>query len=632
MLVGFATALQSHNCFSANVWYNVFISKGSLMFTFSCSTCETKLVVKDENFIGKILACPKCGSMVLVAPPNVAPTPSVPPQKKAPVQKRFPDVLTFETASGVIGAIPEENRRSNLVMEIVAPQTDVSEKELKTRKILLAILVGLIFVLLITLGFLMIVREPAPQPEQPLQPPINVPILDQPEPLPVEQPPVDPPPVEQPQIKQPLVEPGTPKLVEPTEPIDVSLSEPTDEPPTVPNSTSSGTTPPDIGEEMSGFIDISVPNIDIDARLALPILELKFEQQRLIGFVRNLSQWTGISMTLLIDEMKAQGLSAQTEVSGQFSETTAEEVLTETLATLGLQWSAADRQILITPKETGENIELTFDVSDLVENTDDLTQEVLAEMIQKLVVPEESVTILSNNRLALTKNSNNKSAIRQQNEVQRFLEQLRLIRELPPQMELTGEEVAPEAFGWDRVLQPVTLNYYQAVPLSRAVSQLESLTDLTILVDHQSLHRTFCSFASLQVTVQCDHRPINAAMELLLASVDSSALVYRIIDNETLEITTAESARQPEKMVMEVHRYHLSEDNGTPEEVASLLRLAIAPETWSAAELSETPLPEMQFGGAIVIDVPSQCLFVRQSQPVHRQIRLYLAESAPLAP
>jgi hypothetical protein len=175
-------------------------------------------------------------------------------------------------------------------------------------------------------------------------------------------------------------------------------------------------------------------------------------------------------------------------------------------------------------------------------------------------------------------------------------------------------------------MEPMTLHYYRAVPLFRAVKQLETFTDLTILVDHRSLHRSLCSFTSIPATVRCDQGTVNDAIEMLLVSIDTISLAYRIIDHQTLEISTMESVQQPEKMVMEVHRYHLREEE-TADECVRLLRSAVAPESWAVAES-----PETRYRGNIVIDAPSRCLFVRQSQPVHRKIRLYLSDVALLEP
>ncbi|MEX0792775.1 MAG: hypothetical protein WD045_06535, partial [Pirellulaceae bacterium] len=38
-------------------------------FRIRCTTCSTKLKVKDASLVGHILSCPKCGSMVQVPDP-----------------------------------------------------------------------------------------------------------------------------------------------------------------------------------------------------------------------------------------------------------------------------------------------------------------------------------------------------------------------------------------------------------------------------------------------------------------------------------------------------------------------------------------------------------------------------------
>ncbi|MCL2005053.1 MAG: hypothetical protein FWG73_02705 [Planctomycetaceae bacterium] len=558
------------------------------MFTCTCLTCEAKLVVKDEGLVGKIMPCPKCGSMVSIQRPEIV---QLPP--KVPVNKRFPDVLTHETASGIIKPSPDEEIRSSSMLLNTLPLPDASDKELKTRKILLNILIALSVCLLATLGFLMIFHNPATETltEGP-QPPFFEP---QPEDCEAAELP--------PQSDELFTEPQSPNPPEldPAIPAENAI-QPSD----------SQDTPLDSGlrqnddilpsdeSQTPQFFDYGSENDDfgsVYARLSWPIHEFHLDQQSLIAFVRVLSQLTDIPMTLDIDEMKAHGLSAQTPVSGLYREMTVGDILTQTLATLNLQWTVTDRQILIYPQTT-DNVELLFDVSDITGN--------VAEMIQKLVVPDGNIAVLPDGKLHVVQTTNvaGKSPVRICDEIIRLLEQLRLVRQLAPQTDWSAERIAPEAFGWDRVMEPMTLNHYQPVPLALLVRQLEEQTGLTILVDHRSLHRELVSFASLRASVRSDDGTVNDVLEQILASVDSVALAYRIIDHQTLEITTAQSAGQPQKMGMEVHRYQFLEEE-----------LAILP-----------------FGGVVVFDVPSDCLFVYQSQPVHRQIRLYLSENELLEP
>ena len=586
------------------------------MFTLSCSTCEAKLVVKDEQLVGKILACPNCGSMVHVQPPDDALTPFLPSKKS--LRKRFPDVLTHETGSGIIGPLPEGTRRSAILLDTL-PVPAVSDTEIKTRKILINILIGLAVLFLAALGFLILFHRPVPPQPLPQEPNVQVPPE---EPPPIDLVPDDPPEIiDPPPENPPGVLPQEPETV-PIETVHIEEAPPQKENDILTPFEGSGAE-----RRMTDFLNSLVPDIDIDAKLTLPILDMNLNQQSLIGFVRVMSGLTGIPMTLDIDEMRCRSLSVNTPMEGQFREATAGEVLTKILATQGLQWIAVDRQILIFPKDIDEAADLTFDVSDFAENTEDMTSEALADMIWKLVCPEATITVLSDHQLTVVQDrESGKRSARLRDDIQRFLEQLRVVRQLPQQTDLTGETIAPEAFGWDEVIKPMTFNHYRPLPLSRAATQLESLTQLTILVDHQSLHQSLCSYASVHVTVQSDFGTVNDALERLLASADTAALTYRIIDPQTLEITTTESARQPEKMVVEVHPYHIQEGE-TPEDIVRALRWALAPESWATAES-----PEMQFGGNIMIDEPSSCLFIRQSQPLQRQIRLYLSEPEPLAP
>ena len=40
------------------------------LFSVSCTTCRARLAVRHKEALGKILECPKCGSMVLISPPE----------------------------------------------------------------------------------------------------------------------------------------------------------------------------------------------------------------------------------------------------------------------------------------------------------------------------------------------------------------------------------------------------------------------------------------------------------------------------------------------------------------------------------------------------------------------------------
>src|SRR5437773_6248330 len=41
------------------------------LFSITCTTCKSRLKVRDQAAVGQILACPKCGGMVMIKPPPV---------------------------------------------------------------------------------------------------------------------------------------------------------------------------------------------------------------------------------------------------------------------------------------------------------------------------------------------------------------------------------------------------------------------------------------------------------------------------------------------------------------------------------------------------------------------------------
>lgn len=99
------------------------------LFKVTCVTCHARLAVRDSSVIGKILACPKCGSMVQVAAPEgfaaapAAKTPAAPldsvigaagPQAMAPA--------TFEEAAAVADSLNQPSGAA----EVVAPDSVAS--------------------------------------------------------------------------------------------------------------------------------------------------------------------------------------------------------------------------------------------------------------------------------------------------------------------------------------------------------------------------------------------------------------------------------------------------------------------------------------------------------------------------
>jgi hypothetical protein len=216
------------------------------------------------------------------------------------------------------------------------------------------------------------------------------------------------------------------------------------------------------------------------------------------------------------------------------------------------------------------------------------------------------------------------------------------LRALPQRTEIVEADLAPEVFGWDKVDVLITLNYYQEMPLSVILGQIEKLCDVFIVVDHKNLHRANLSFSQLRGKSRANNITLNEALEQLCASIDGVSFTYRIVGGNVIELTPTHIAKQPDKMSIEIHRYKITdntESNETPEQIIESITNVIEPITWNnfAKQKNTTnqnnnnrsnpeteKLPSDK--GDIVIDRTSSCLIIRQSQPTQRKIRTWFKQ------
>jgi hypothetical protein len=580
--------------------------------------------------------------------------------------KKFPDMLTSETESGIIKPIPEDNTATKTISSPPPlPPIPLSKKELQTRKILLSVLVALFLLLITAVGVLMTVkgnRLDQISPEHSDIPVDDSSVISSETHSEVHSEAAAPQKNSQEDILEntakntqndnsekipentahtateevssdiPATSPNQTEMTEVTEK-ETEKNTKTDndlksdqlaallaQTPKEPEIRSTTDLLSDIEKKMPGIFPASpLLSLDISARLAIPLTGLKLDKTPLLDAIRLFSDLTEIPITFDIDEMRPRGIQIDRPLTLQFDNGTAGEMLTKILAVDDLEPVIEDRQLLITvaPERRNNPTERTFDVTDLVENTKNsaqpLTPEYLAEILQRLIDPTNNSFIrIAGNSLVV------QNRFRQLDETLRVLEQLRVIRNLPQQTEVVGELLVPEAFGWDAMMTPITLNYYRPTPLSEIFTQLESATKLHILIDHKALHRALSPLQPMKATVSCNHGTVHEALEKLLASVDVASLTYRIVGHDTLEITTTDTTRQPEKMSIEIHRFTTATDE-TPEELVRIIRSALEPDSWRLPND-----PETVGHGDIVIDYPAACLLIRQSQPVQHQIRLWL--------
>lgn len=696
------------------------------IFTIRCTTCDAKLTVRNEELIGRILGCPKCGGMVLIERPDEWRSPSEDDRLPAPAESKE------KAVPEAVAAPPDESlRRHEAVLPPPVPES-LSESELRTRKILLGVLGGLLLVLILAVGILMSISEDrrgdsavVPSSETvkavetadrakmpPDEPPSQAETRFAAQPAPESTGPSE---ASKPDAQdQAKALPGTPIVPVPdseqslsaapavgeagTEPVRASAESATAEsnrsrlaallsrnparnsarnPETTDETPATGrpdteTTPDseptirstagllsDLERKLPGLIEPSTAlSLNIPDRLTRPLVALELNKTPLEQALRTLSVMTEIPMTLDVDEFRCRTIRIDEPLTGRFESMTIGEILAGMLAPLRLEPVVEERQITITvpSRDRDALLERTFDVSDLAEKTREavdlrgravpdgaLTAERLAEMLRRLVDPigwAEKDAVAENEPSLRVEGSTLvlRHRLRTLDVSLRLLEQLRVLRGVPQTTEITGRDLAPEVFGWDAVEAPMTLHYYQPTLLSGVLEQLENTTGIRILVDHKALHRALSPFAPIKATVHCDRGTVDEALGNLLGSVDVAGLTYRILDAKTIEITTTEVARRPSKMTVEIHRYETPERllraDETPDDLLRTIRTAVEPDSWFDPD-SEQSRSETLGRGDIVVDRPSGCLIVRQSQPVQRRLRLWfgnrLAEKAPSA-
>lgn len=782
------------------------------MFAIQCTTCGSKLAVKNDELIGQILACPKCGGMVLIEAPTIAEQQQVPPisQQSSPsdspptILKKFPEAFAIETESGIInrnenvrekgdgernlptsGNLPEKSTQSTHSHEPpvfpIASQsslsTDMSEGELKTRKLMLKSLAGLFMLLLTAVGVLIVFKGNRPDDQAPdvqttgrrpstitdvsqgdttigvtsdktasgeansftvlsanmdenqhatsTPDPLKPKISDMPENAAktTNAPPTletitletalsetsspEKPSTEQEKLANLLSvlkadvlndhPDASPSMISDENLLSISKStsksglnhegneesgKENDAEATTSSDVSSNDFLRSIQRKLPGLIEQSaVLTLDIPQRLAQPLVEFNANGTPLLAVVQTLSTLTEIPISFDLDEMRCRNISVDTPVNCELQNETLGEILNQILAPLRLTAIVEDGQISLTvlPEEKNKLMERNIDVSDLVAGTVEgidaqtrkipdtqLNAERIAEILVRLVDPvelssERTMTIdapglLVEKNILIVKNRRQKI-----DQMLRLIEQLRVLRGLPPQNDIEGKDLAPEVFGWDVVQVPMTLNYYQPTPLAGILSQFEKSNSLRILVDHRALHRALTPLNTIRATVLSNHVSVNETLERLLHSVDSAALDYRIVTANLLEVSTRDALRDPNRMTVEIHRFEavtaqqLPKQRNSPQvmprqmqsdvdtskeqvvenfdvdgnvesihsvdDLVSAIRTSLEPDSWVE------PGQPNPFGlGDIIVDRPSGCLIVRQSQPIQRQLRLWLGK------
>ena len=381
----------------------------------------------------------------------------------------------------------------------------------------------------------------------------------------------------------------------------------TDEPPVAEAADSGATTVEPSGE---------ATEVDVELLLAGPVQEIDFPNVPLLEVVELFSNLSALPITLDTDALNQLGVDVRDPIAVKVTDTTVGKALEVALASRGLVYVVEKSQLHVTtPDEKRTSLyKVKYTVFDLT-GSDSNAERQLAESVQKLVDPD------SWNKAGGRGNIESVGGALDvfqtgivHHQVLTFCEKLRNARGIP-----LKSRYDPAIFALDtrfdrareKLAQPVSANFHHRALLVRVLSDLEQLCRIRILVDWMALATQEIS-RQAEATLVAKNLSLSEALDALLLPL---GLAYRVIDANTLEITTAEVANA--RLELEFYRVTdlLSEDV-TAGALTEQLKDKVGGATWSDA------------GGPAVLqfDQPSGCLIVLQSQAVQFQLESLLAQ------
>ena len=370
---------------------------------------------------------------------------------------------------------------------------------------------------------------------------------------------------------------------------------------------------PAVAEQPGGAPDVqpqAAPAAEPAEQLAAAISGVAITDVPLKDVVEVLRRYGGLQVTFDLAAMSELGVRLDRPVTLRQTATTVGTTLDAVLGSCGLAAIVEGNQVLIT-RPSGRSAGLgsvRYTVDDLAQPGGAGVSE-LGSLITRLVAPESWQTAGGVGTLradgSVLEISQTEAVHRQ---VLVFCERLRVARRLPTRSSRPAEqfELTPRRMRAAPLLaRPVTVNFFEAVPIARIVEELARITKSQIAVNWLALAEQGKS-PDLAAAVTLQDVPLGEGLAKLLGPLE---LAYRVIDAETIEITTpARLAAQLEREFYPIGK--LLEDGQTAAALIAQIREAIGRAAWAD---SGGP-------GQIAFDQPSQCLIVLQSQDAQAAI------------
>ncbi|MGI9427264.1 MAG: hypothetical protein ACR2NM_01305 [Bythopirellula sp.] len=639
------------------------------LFKVICVTCHAKLSVRNESLIGQIVGCPRCGSMVEVAPPPAESAPitaSAESTINLPAQ-RTPESLAAEAAPE---AAPEAAVEVAALTEATRAALEASAAVARYKVIVWSM--ASFFIGAAVVGVVVLrsgstpdeVPAPAPvaaeatpvrSPEvssteaaapptsvepaiEPTQPatvvsevelptaPANAEVIAAETPIEATQPRAslttsDPPVVETQTIQ---VEPA-PRLARKFDPLEFdpeSLSLEAVDYPSETDDPANSEVVADVTEvdkELPAELPLvrrgpvdgdALSERDAAKQLNLVIPAVQLDQVPLVDCLRLFSQLGGVPVSVGPEHLMMAGITAKKRVSLDVSDTSLGDMLNQILEPLQLEFATQDQQVVIQRKDATKVREINYPVDDLV--SADTSEEELAGWVEQLVAPGSWQASGGKGRLeAATGNLQISQTQQVQYQVLILLERLRLARGLPPRSRYPAKRLAgtpaSELLAAE-LSKPTTFTFSQFTPLEEVFTYWQTELGLPLLVDWPAL---FDVGLAPQSTVACAiiEQPWQVALDKVLAPLQ---LGWRATTGGAIEITSAEKVKDD----LQLEVIPIRAGANSHDLVAKLL--------------SMTEKQGTEPTGALLYDSAGGALLSLQPATVQRMVHQHLHESSLL--
>ena len=355
-----------------------------------------------------------------------------------------------------------------------------------------------------------------------------------------------PPPM--PEATNPSVE-GSPATAPPSEPA----------PPT--DSVATGEPEVKLPDDPVAAREPGVREVDVSARLADRVAAIEIPRVSLARFANFVTRLTTVPCVLDLEALSAAGQTAQATVSAKLQNVSVDELLKQTLAEHDLVArpiqvdvpgnQAPQHLFLITRADAGRLVERRAPAADLIENPElqstDRTAsdnsaafgfkslDDLGRWIQEVVAPASWQA--SGGRGTLTIDGND-LAIKQtpdvQTEIATLLKRWRAARKAPAARIQPGDERAI-AGAWPAALDVAqTVTFFEDARLADVVEYLAERSGLSLIVDWRAV-----AAAGFGPDVRAGVRARDLPLaEVLAALLGPLGLDYRVVDEQTIEVTS----------------------------------------------------------------------------------------------